>query len=71
MKSKKFNPGISITIFFIFFASVFFALGIWQIERGQTKASIILEFENNLKKDASVFSEDSKKWDKVFINGTG
>ena len=70
MKSKKFNPGISITIFFIFFASVFFALGIWQIERGQTKASIILEFENNLKKDASVFSEDSKKWDKVFINGT-
>jgi len=70
MKSEKFKPGKSITIFFIFFASVFFALGLWQIERGQTKANIILEFENNLKKDASVFSEDSKKWDKVFINGT-
>ncbi len=70
MKSKKFKPGKSITIFFIFFASVFFALGLWQIERGQAKANIILEFENNLKKDASVFSEDSKKWDKVFINGT-
>lgn len=70
MKSEKFKPGKSITIFFIFFASVFFALGLWQIERGQAKANIILEFENNLKKDASVFSEDSKKWDKVFINGT-
>ncbi len=69
MKSKKFKPEKSITIFFIFFASVFFALGLWQIERGQAKANIILEFENNLKKDASVFSEDSKKWDKVFING--
>ena len=69
MKSEKFKPGKSITIFFIFFASVFFALGLWQIERGQAKANIILEFENNLKKDASVFSEDSKKWDKVFING--
>ena len=70
MKSEKFKPGKSITIFFIFFASVFFALGLWQIDRGQAKANIILEFENNLKKDASVFSEDSKKWDKVFINGT-
>ena len=70
MKSEKFKPGKSITIFFIFFASVFFALGLWQIERGQAKANIILEFENNLKKDASVFSEDSKKWDKVFINGS-
>ena len=70
MKSEKFKPGKNITIFFIFFASVFFALGLWQIERGQAKANIILEFENNLKKDASVFSEDSKKWDKVFINGT-
>ena len=70
MKSKKFNPGKSITIFFIFFASVFFALGIWQIERGQAKAKIIYEFENNLKKDASAFSENSKKWDKVFISGT-
>ena len=70
MKSEKFKPGKSITIFFIFFASVFFALGLWQIERGQAKANIILEFENNLKKDASVFSEDSKKWDKVFISGT-
>jgi len=70
MKSEKFKPGKSITIFFIFFASVFFALGLWQIERGQAKANIILEFENNLKKDALVFSEDSKKWDKVFINGT-
>ena len=70
MKSKKFNPGKSITIFFIFFASVFFALGLWQIERGQAKAKIIYEFENNLKKDASAFSENSKKWDKVFISGT-
>ena len=70
MKSQKFNPGKSITIFFIIFASIFFALGLWQIERGQAKANIISEFENNLKKDASVFSEDSKKWDKVFINGT-
>ena len=49
MKRKKFNPGVRITIFFVIFAVVFFSLGIWQIERGQTKTQIMSEFENKLK----------------------
>ena len=45
MKKNKFNPGIRITIFFVFFAILFFSLGLWQIERGQSKNQILIEFE--------------------------
>ena len=69
MKKNKFNPGIKITIFFVFFAILFFYLGVWQIERGNTKTLILNEFENNMKKEPEYINEDSKKWDRVYVKG--
>lgn len=69
MKRKKFNPGVRITIFFIIFAVVFFSLGIWQIERGQTKTQIMSEFENKLTKEPIYLNAESKKWDRVLVSG--
>ena len=69
MKRKKFNPGLRITIFFVIFAVVFFSLGIWQIERGQTKTQIMSEFENKLTKEPIYLNAESKKWDRVLVNG--
>ena len=48
MKKNKFNPGIRITIFFVFFAILFFSLCLLQIERGQSKNKILIEFEKNI-----------------------
>ena len=69
MKKNRFNPGIRITIFFIFFALLFFSLGVWQIERGQSKMKILNEFEENLKKTPEYLSEKSGKWDRVYVEG--
>ena len=69
MKRKKFKPGVRITIFFIIFAVVFFSLGIWQIERGQTKTQIMSEFENKLTKEPIYLNAESKKWDRVLVSG--
>ena len=69
MKRKKFNPGVRITIFFVIFAVVFFSLGIWQIERGQTKTQIMSEFENKLTKEPIYLNAESKKWDRVLVRG--
>ena len=69
MKRKKFNPGLRITIFFVIFAAVFFSLGIWQIERGQTKTQIMSEFENKLTKEPIYLNAESKKWDRVSVSG--
>ena len=69
MKRKKFNPGVRITIFFVIFAIVFFSLGIWQIERGQTKTQIMSEFENKLTKEPIHLNAESKKWDRVLVSG--
>ena len=69
MKRKKFKPGVRITIFFIIFAVLFFSLGIWQIERGQTKTQIMSEFENKLTKEPIYLNAESKKWDRVLVNG--
>ena len=69
MKKNKFNPGIKITLFFVFFAILFFYLGIWQIERGNTKTLILNEFQNNMKKEPEYINEDSKKWDRVYVKG--
>ena len=69
MRFKKFNPGKKITIFFIFFATTFFLLGIWQVERGHDKSKIIEEFNNNSKKNPSPLSEESSKWDRVSVKG--
>ncbi len=70
MKKNKFKPGARITIFFVFFAILFFSLGVWQIERGQSKAGILNEFNDNLKKTPSNLDASSKKWDRVFVRGT-
>ena len=70
MKKNKFKPGARITIFFVFFAILFFSLGVWQIERGQSKAGILNEFNDNLKKTPSNLDISSKKWDRVFVKGT-
>ena len=69
MERKKFNPGVRITIFFFIFAVVFFSLGIWQIERGQTKTQIMSEFENKLTKEPIYLNAESKKWDRVLVSG--
>ncbi len=69
MKRKKFKPGVRITIFFVIFAVVFFSLGIWQIERGQTKTQIMSEFENKLTKEPIYLNAESKKWDRVLVRG--
>ena len=69
MKRNKFKPGKRITVFFVFFASLFFFLGLWQIERGQAKKIIIEEFNNNLTKKPSYLEINSKKWDRVFVEG--
>ena len=70
MKKIKFNPGVRITIFFVFFAILFFSLGLWQIERGQSKENILKEFENNITKSPTYLNKDSNKWDRVFVEGT-
>ena len=69
MKRNKFKPGKRITVFFIFFALLFFFLGLWQIERGQDKKIILEEFNNNLTKKPVYLDIESKKWDRVFVEG--
>ena len=69
MVKNKFNPGIRITIFFVFFAILFFSLGLWQIERGQAKTTILAEFEDNLSKTPVYLNQESKKWDRVYVKG--
>jgi len=69
MERNKFNPGIRITIFFVFFAILFFSLGLWQIERGQAKTTILAEFEDNLSKTPTYLNQESKRWDRVYVKG--
>ena len=69
MKKNKFNPGIRITIFFVFFAILFFSLGLWQIERGQAKTTILAEFEDNLSNKPTYINQESKRWDRVYVKG--
>jgi surfeit locus 1 family protein len=70
MNTKKFKPGKRITIFFVFFALLFFVLGLWQIERGQAKTGIIDEFNANLESEPQYLDDRAKKWDRVFVKGT-
>ena len=70
MKKNKFKPGKRITVFFIFFAGLFFLLGLWQIERGQAKTIIIDQFDSNLKKVPEYLNKESKKWERVSVEGT-
>ena len=70
MDTKKFKPGKRITIFFVFFALLFFVLGLWQIERGQAKTGIIDEFNANIESEPQYLDDQAKKWDRVFVRGT-
>ena len=70
MKKNSFKPGVKITIFFIFFAVLFFSLGVWQIERGQAKTKILNQFNSNLKKSPSYIDNKSQIWDRVYVSGT-
>ena len=70
MKKDKFKPGVKITIFFVFFAILFFSLGLWQIERGQAKTALLEEYEKNTLEDPKEINKDSKKWDRVYVEGT-
>ena len=70
MKKNSFKPGVKITIFFVFFAVLFFSLGVWQIERGQAKTKILNKFNSNLKKSPSYIDNKSQKWDRVYVSGT-
>ncbi|MDC0454105.1 SURF1 family protein [Gammaproteobacteria bacterium] len=69
-RNKSFNPGIKISVFFIFFAAVFFALGVWQIERGQNKQQVLDAFNAAIKAEPSVLSSTSKKWKRVYVSGS-
>ena len=69
-RNKSFNPGIKISVFFIFFAAVFFALGVWQIERGQNKQQVLDAFNAAIKADPSLLSSTSKKWQRVYVSGS-
>ena len=60
---------LAATIFYIFFAIVFVFLGFWQINRGNEKAEIIEAFEIQQTMQAVEFSANSKKWERVYIDG--
>ena len=69
MKKNKFNPGKRITIFFLFFAFLFFSLGLWQIERGQAKTNLLDDFEKKILEKPSYINQNSQKWDRVYVEG--
>ena len=69
MKKNKFNPGKRITIFFVFFAFLFFSLGLWQIERGQAKTNLLDDFEKKILEKPSYINRKSQKWDRVYVEG--
>ena len=68
-RNQSFNPGTKISVFFIFFATVFFALGVWQIERGQNKQQVLDAFNSAMKAEPSPLSSNSKKWQRVYVSG--
>ena len=69
MKNIKFKPGAKITIFFIFFSIVFLALGVWQIERGQSKSKILQAYNSAGEKDPQALQDSSSKWQRVSVKG--
>ena len=69
MKKNKFNPGKRITIFFVFFAFLFFSLGLWQIERGQAKTNLLDDFEKKILEKPSYINQKYQKWDRVYVEG--
>jgi len=60
---------LAATIFYIIFGSIFVFLGFWQIERGAEKDQIVSNFEEAQMKQPLPISNNSKKWDRVYVNG--
>ena len=60
---------LAATIFYIIFGSIFVFLGFWQIERGTEKDQIVSNFEEAQTKQPLPISNNSKKWDRVYVNG--
>ncbi len=60
---------LAATIFYIIFGSVFVFLGFWQIERGAEKDQIVSNFEEAQMKQPFPISNNSKKWDRVYVDG--
>ena len=60
---------LAATIFYIIFGSIFVFLGFWQIERGAEKDQIVSNFEEAQTKQPLPISNNSKKWDRVYVNG--
>ena len=67
MKTTK--SRLAATIFYIIFGSIFVFLGFWQIERGAEKDQIVSNFEEAQTKQPLPISNNSKKWDRVYVNG--
>ena len=61
---------LAATIFYITFGAVFVFLGFWQIHRGAEKDQIVLSFEEAQKKQPLPLSNNSKKWDRIYVKGT-
>ena len=60
---------LAATVFYIIFGSIFVFLGFWQIERGAEKDQIVSNFEEAQTKQPLPISNNSKKWDRVYVNG--
>jgi surfeit locus 1 family protein len=69
MSKRRFNPGKRLTFFFVFFSISFFALGVWQIERGQAKSKILLAYEKAAVELPNKLSSGSFKWQRVVTKG--
>ncbi len=69
-KKRKFRPGKLLTIFYIVFVMLFIYLGMWQIDRGNEKTQMISEFELNKSKKPQSLSNNSKKWERIYVKGT-
>ena len=67
MKTTK--SRLAATIFYIIFGAIFVFLGFWQIERGAEKDQIVSNFEEAQTKQPLPISNNSKKWDRVYVNG--
>ena len=60
---------LAASVFYIIFGSIFVFLGFWQIERGAEKDQIVSNFEEAQTKQPLPISNNSKKWDRVYVNG--
>ena len=61
---------LAATLFYATFGTIFMFLGFWQIDRGAEKDQIVFNFEEAQKKQPLPVGKLSKKWDRVYAEGT-